>query len=321
MLLASAVLTGCPQLLDDQFDDDPVGDASVGSHAPLVLGSRPAAGEAGVASDTSIQLTFSDPMDAAATEAAYRSADLPADSVDFSWSADGRVLLIDPRDALAYASGTDPASVLAHRYSIELSGARDATGRPLEPFSLSFSTAREIEASLPIVSDATLSGKLRSDGTIGVGECENSQQTVCAGSGATTGNPSIRGFATFDLAALPAARLALTRADLTLTISVVYGTPFTSLGPLLLESVRFDSVDLPAFDAPPRGPTLTLATDASVDDTPSLDVLSAVQADAAEGTRSQFRLRFTESVSAEGGPDLFASNWPTLQLRVGYLLP
>ena len=90
---------------------------------------------------------------------------------------------------------------------------------------------------------------------------------------------------------------------------------------LRLESVRFDSVDLAAFDAPPRGPTLTLATDAIVNDTPSIDVLSAVQADVAEGTRSQFRLRFTESVSADGGPDLFASNWPTLQLRVGYLLP
>ena len=294
----------------------------MGLSAPRVVDSHPAAGDRGIARDANIELTFSDPMDTSATEAAYRSADLPVGGVDFSWSDGGRVLAIRPREPLTYASGTSPVSLAARVYSVDLTAdARDATGRPLEPFTLSFSTAREIVVTFPIVPDATSSGKFRSDGTDGVGECATTEQTLCAGVGATTGNPSYRGFASFDIGSLPPERIGLSHAELNLGLSVLYGTPFATLGPLLLESVRFDAVGASAFLAVPRGPVATVTGLAALDDTASVDVLSAVQADAADGTRSQFRLRFTETAIDDIGPDLIGSNWPTVQLRVGYLIP
>jgi len=354
-VVASALLWGCPQLLDDEFRPDTTvlagsggagsggaagsggragdgglggsegggdADAAVSQSAPHVLESRPAADERGIARDASIELRFSEPMDTAATESAYVSTDLPADAVELSWSEANRVLLIRPREPLVYASGAAPLAVLARSYSLQLTAAaRDATGRALEPFSLTFSTAREIVVTLPIVASATSSGKYRSDGTDGVGECAAAQQTVCAGVGATVGNPSYRGFATFDLVALPAERIGLSLAELNVALSVLYGTPFETLGPLLLESVSFDAVGATAFDATARGAALAITTLAALNDTASIDVLSAVQADATQGTRSQFRLRFTETVLDDAGPDLIGLNWPTVQLRVGYLLP
>lgn len=336
--------SGCPQLKDGEFHTDPAlagagGDGSRGidggslpHHAnPRVIASRPAMGERGVLRDASIQLTFSEPMDADATEAAYRSSDLPASSVEFSWSSDRRLLVITPREPLVYASSgaaagpgpaPGPGMVTARTYSLSLSAdAHDAAGLPLEPFALSFSTAREIALTLPAKPEPTLTGKYRSDETDGVGECATAQQTVCAGVGATAGNPSYRGFLTFDLGMLPPDRLGLSRAELSLTISVVYGTPFATLGALLLESVRFDTIGLEAFDAAARAPAASFDISGALDESASLDVLAAVQADVAEGKRSQFRLRFAESTIDDAGPDLFAANLPTLQLRVAYLKP
>jgi Big-like domain-containing protein len=344
-------LWGCPQLRDDEFRAEPAAvadagsggsggarggrgagagtggdaDAAVDPAAPRVIGSRPAPDERGVARDVSIELRFSDPMDTAATEAAYVSADLPTEDVELTWSEGDRVLVISPREPLAYASGSTALTVQARSYSIQLSGAaRDATGRALEPFELTFSTAREIVVTLPLVADPASSGKYRSDGTDGVNECATAQQTVCAGVGATTGTPSYRGFASFDLASLPAERIGVSLAELSMTLSVVYGTPFATLGPLLLESVRFDAVGEAAFEASARGSARTIGTLAAPDDTARVDVLSAVRADAADATdptRSQFRLRFTETATDDGGPDLIGLSWATLQLRVGYLVP
>jgi hypothetical protein len=64
-----------------------------------------------------------------------------------------------------------------------------------------------------------------------------------------------------------------------------------------------------------------VASSAVLDDALSVDVSSIVQADAAEGTRSQFRFRFTQDTSTDAGPILLGSNWPTLQLHVDYLIP
>jgi hypothetical protein len=329
-LATSVLLAACPQLLDDEFrpaaDDGGAGsstaDAATSEAPTRVVESRPAADERGVRREAHIELRFSAPMDTASTEAAYRSTDLPADAVDFAWSDGDRVLQIRPRGGLLYASGPAPTGLPARSYSLSLAAAaRDARGRALEPFALTFATARELVVDIPVVASATSSGKYRSDGTDGVGECATAQQTVCVGVGATAGNPSYRGFATFELSSVPADRIALSLAELTLTISAVYGTPFVTLGPLLLESVQFESVGAAAFDAAPRGAATAVTGLASLDDTTRLDVLPMVSADAAEATRSQFRLRFSETVIDDAGPDLIGLNWPTLQLRVGYLVP
>ena len=61
---------------------------------PRVVASSPAAESRGVLPNAPIQLTFSEPMDRAATELAYGSADMPRQSATFSWSEDGTVLVI-----------------------------------------------------------------------------------------------------------------------------------------------------------------------------------------------------------------------------------
>ena len=325
--------TACPQLRDDDFgkaepaapmNREPSVDA--GGHGapdttpPRLVASRPAADAHGILPNAPIELTFSEAMDRAATELAYESSDIPREGVTFSWSQDSTVLLIQPGAALSHASGSDPA-ILHH---LKLGpGARDAAGNPLAPFELTFYTARDVTQSFESVKNRDLTGTWRSNGTYGIELCEKVDTTVCVGDSLDTDEPTYRGFMTFDLGSLPADRIAIESAELSLTVSLIAGTPFTGLGALQLEPVSFEIIGDDAFSRSGDGQPVELATTAVQGQVLRHDVTASVQAAVNAGKRCQFRLRFERDTDglATVTVDLLTSDWTTQSLAVTYWVP
>ena len=99
---------------------------------PTVVSVSPADGSIGVTADAKIIVTFSKPMDQAATQAAYQSADLPSTGVTFDWNAAATEMTVKPNAPLIYATGSDPNAVVAKAYAFRLtSTAKDKTGNAL----------------------------------------------------------------------------------------------------------------------------------------------------------------------------------------------
>lgn len=319
---AAALQTACPQLLDDDFGRASSGEPN-GADAtpPTVLSSTPADRARGVASDARIEISFSEPMDTRATEAAYASRDLPAREVDFSWRDDDSVLSIEPKRPFSVASGTNLAQLDAREYSIQLSmGATDRAGNPLAPFDMTFAVVRELTQVITASVDRKLSGNWRSDDSFGVEVCEEADATICVGDSNAAGSPTYRGFVSFDLSSLPADRVAIDGASLSLLVAASYNIPFLALGPLRLEHVRFDTIGTPSFEQDATAALGTLASRGDVGDTLTADVSTAVQADAGERL-TQFRLRFERDRIEDGLPNVVMFDLADTRLSVTSLLP
>jgi len=325
-------VTACPQLRDDDFrkaepqrpsNREPPVDA--GGHVdtdttpPRVVASTPAADARGVLPNAPIELTFSEAMDTAATELAYASSDIPPDGVTFAWTRENTVLVIQPNTALSHASGSAPAT--AHQ--VALSGARDAAGNALAPFELTFYTARDVTQSFESVKNRDLTGNWRSNGSYGIELCERVDTTVCAGDSLDTDEPTYRGFMTFDLGALPADRVAIESAELSLTVSLIAGTPFTGLGVLQLEPLSFEAIGDDAFDQTGDAEPAELAALAIQGQVLRSDVTASARAAADAGKYCQFRLRFERDTDPLDTVtvDLITSDWTTQRLAVTYWMP
>jgi hypothetical protein len=85
--------------------------------APSVVSITPVEGQP-VLEKTPIVITFSEPMDEASAQAAFTPEIAPAQPPVFSWSADKKVLTVDPQ--LSYPSGADPASVRPLTYAFTI---------------------------------------------------------------------------------------------------------------------------------------------------------------------------------------------------------
>jgi hypothetical protein len=357
-LQVALLLCGCPQRLDDAFRvgagpteapgplvaqevstpdaahpdvgegdtpsiasdaDEPSGGAG---EPATVVSSVPASGASGVLPDAGLVLTFSAPMDRASVEAAYTSSDLPASDVSFSWSDADRLLRIHPSAALRSSAGSDPATVEAVSYAFEIgTDARDASGNPLVAERISFSTARAISQRLGAVTDRDLTGNWRSDGTYGLADCERADTTVCVGDSPATGEPAYRGFITFDLRQAPASLIEITAAELSCSIALVYGTPFTSLGALHVDHVAFDTIGDTAFSLPALPERQSRTSPMNIDDVLAVDALAAVRSDWTVRDYNQYRLAFATSTDSDGSPDQLGCDWSTVALELTYWLP
>lgn len=164
------------------------------TEAPSVVSTSPVDAASGVKSDASIVIDFSEAMDAASVEAAYQSDDLPAALVAFSWNDEATQLTITPTEKLEYATGKDPAEVLAKGYVITIgAGATDLAANALaEEAIFSFTTLREITANLP--ADKALSGHV---------DLGTKATSVTIQAGDTLANKGDRGLITFDLSSVP----------------------------------------------------------------------------------------------------------------------
>jgi len=328
----AALATGCPQLRDDDFGkaeprapENPEPHPDAGGRVepdtvpPRVVASVPVADARGVLPSTTIELTFSEAMDTGATEGAYGSPDMPRDGATFSWSKGDTVLLIQPLTALSPAMGPGPGSARHVKFSRD---ARDVAGNALEPFELTFNMARQATQTIASVKNRDLTGNWRSNGTYGIELCERVDTTVCAGDSLDTNEPTYRGFMTFDLGALPPDLVAIDSAELSLTVSLIAGTPFTGLGALQIEPLSFETIGDEAFGKTADAP-LELATTAVQGQVLRRDVTASVQAAADAGKNCQYRLRFERDTDelATLTVDLVTSDWTTVSLAVNYWIP
>ena len=290
---------------------------SVPMVAPTVVSVSPANAATGVRADAKIIVTFSQPMDQAATQAAYQSSDLPASSVGFTWDASSTVLTIKPNAALEYAKGIT-FTTAATAYALTLTGtAKDKTGIALVPLTSAFTTLRVITTTL--VSDDTRNGTVESDSSVTTGK----YSFVVVGD--SNKNVGARGFFSFDLSSVAGNRPGsdLSRATLKLFKSYNEGDPYQNLAPSCDPNVQCDQYASMNLDHVDYGPSLggndfytpTLAALGVIDTLyvnfktyTRADVLAAVRDDLANRdireNRSQYRLSFPMLTDGNDKTDL-----------------
>lgn len=283
---------------------------------PRIVATVPADGARGVSRDVVLRVVFDEAMDRESVDGAYRSDDLPRDSVVFTWSADGRELSVAPRAPLVYAEGTD-ASLSARAYFFGFaSGARDVAGNALPAVTFGFSTLRQITERSGALQDRDLTGNFRADGVYGSNGCEREQVRVCVGDSGVAPNVQSKGFVSFD-ALRPDALVA---ARLELRVETVVGAPFSGLGALQVEPVSFAALGAEAFAAPATGGSRTVATSTAAGRTLLVDVLELLPAPP-DGAAPQFRLRFASSSDLDGSVDMVLLESITPVLELTYLTP
>ncbi len=183
--------------------------------APRVTTATPGDGAVGVSKNDAVVLTFSEPMDAAATEAAFELLD-PAGAplpVSFSWEDGNRRLVATPAAPLAYSSN---ASYLTYHYRLAAT-AKDPAGNPLAAaFAAGFSTMRLL--GFQIESEPDRDGAVASDGGVDA-----------AGASAFLGDTDAAGasrtFFSFPLDGLPAGTESIVKAVLTIHTQSTTGNP------------------------------------------------------------------------------------------------
>jgi hypothetical protein len=344
---ALSMLVGCPQLLHDRFDaagevtrdsgvgqepttrDAAAGGSRHGGHGadaqvvtrPFVASAVPDDGARGVLPDAALMLRFSTTMNTGSVEDAYGSEDIPPESVTFVWSESDTVLQMQPTATLRTVSGSDPDALPAVAYTFEISdAAKDTEGRALEPKRISFSIARLITQSSSAVQDRALTGNWCSDQIYGTSDCEQSDRTICFGDSSRTGEPTYRGFVTFDLRSVPRDLIRISGATLSMVVELLYGSPFVELGTLRAEHLPFATIGDESYAAPPLS-TQTMTTAAAVGDTMSADVSDAVRADWGTRDSSQFRLAFDIATDTDADADVVVCQASSARLELGYWLP
>lgn len=292
---------------------------------PTVISVDPPNGATGVKSDAIITLSFSTPMDQAATESAYESLDLPASDVSFFWNNEGTVLEIESSNFLEYAKGN--LTVAAKQYTFSLSAsAQDTSGNSLAPFSSSFSTLRAISNECFGIAD--LEGQVFANGTV-----EPNGSVIEVGDYAH--NVGVRGLFSFDLSTcLPPDAQPVSEAVFNAYKFSAEGNP-DDLGFMTLEHLNYgDSLSADDYTTPALE-NLGIFDSTSVPDRTWISsvVTPSVQDDianlATRGNRSQFRLSFASETDNNNDFDIvnFYATDPVMRsdfapfLQVYYLTP
>ncbi len=228
---------------------------SQNSKPPQVIAFYPQNGYHGFERGESISITFSQSMNAAATEAAFQLLD-PSGApvaVNFTWEDGGRRLLAAPTDPVAYSPNDQ---YLNYRYLLS-TGAKSQAGAALENgLDVTFSTMR----TLTVVRDsvAALDGSVSDLGHISNDPNDTSAYPV-APTGDSAGNRGVRSFFAFDLDGLSFGAEEAAYARINLYNVRLDGAPFGAgnLGSIIPELVEYlddsaldkDDYDLPAEKA------------------------------------------------------------------------
>jgi hypothetical protein len=312
------------------------GEAGEGGSSPVdsaltVLTVSPADGASGVSGDVEILLRFSCAIDAGAFEAAYRSADLPAAQLSFSWDETHTAVTLKPKSTLPYAAGAlaggaVPFPAKTYHYGFADLGC-DTPGGPLTSQSFGFSTLREVSAELS--ADALYTGNWTNGEDEGTHNCLRNAKapykpSVCIGD--DTNNVRYVGFVSFDLSDISAGIVQFSSARL-LANATLYGSP-GALGPSLLEHVSFAALGEAALEAPASANLGAFYVDTSLANGQSFglneDITSAVAADyakrSASSSLSQFRLSFAKIIADSSWDDIELAT-SDIRLSTTYLVP
>jgi hypothetical protein len=255
--------------------------------APTILSTAPANTEGGVRADAHIVVTFSEPMDAAATEAAFTSADLPPHT--FAWDAAGRVLTVTPSMSLEYATATD-ATTPARQYTFAIgTGAADRAGNKLaQATSVTFATLRSFGAE--ILFDPTRTGYVSGNMDYTVDDPFVYTNCNSVRYGAET-----RIFLSFDLGALPMGIAEFAGAHLTLTPAMLDAKDTFPTAPLDVTRVHYDKLDATTFATAAGadlGALMSVNSRYVLDSTAMRDAVAGDYADpVSSGGRTQQRIR------------------------------
>lgn len=305
--------TGEP--MDDTGGDDSTGEP-VDLESPTIVSVSPGDAELGVMPDVPIVVTFSEPMDEVATEAAYQSQDIPAAAVTFSWNDAGDELTITPNEPLEWGQGEDPAEVEALSYAYAITtAATDLAGNELEAeHAVEFSTIRQVLQALPALGAWT--GRIRSDGPVAF-------DYIMVGD--TSDDDQYKGFISFEISGLPNGITQFQAAEMRLHNFYTQGDPYVDLdGDLVAYDIEFTSMDLVTFGAAPLAEAGVLS-DVEGAGWRALDVTPFVADDyAADHDATQFRLEFPSATDGNDDPDtVFLQSTLTnpAVLYILYLLP
>lgn len=201
---------------------------------PTVLSISPELGEAGVANDAKVEITFSEPMDKVATQAAFQSANLGG--VTFDWPSDD-VLVVTPNAPLAYATGTS-LSVAAKIYGFSVTtAAQDLAGNGLKAAKTSeFATLRE----LTMIAPRSDKFWVYDDGTVRTPAHPALNEGVMVGDlymYSAMNNEWIRAAIAFDVGQLPVGIEDFLSATLSVSICCAVGNP-ASLGGIYVDHIN-----------------------------------------------------------------------------------
>ncbi|MDX2093411.1 MAG: Ig-like domain-containing protein [Kofleriaceae bacterium] len=316
-LLVAVMLaaTGCGTVDPEDTGMEPDEPDAPDTTAPSVVGTTPTANATGVGALATITVTFSEPMDPPTVAAAYTSAELPADKVEFHWNPEQTVLTIQPQGELEYAEGigTDPNALAAKQYAVAIgTGAKDLVGNSLAaPMALSFATKKRMLASFPI--DADLSRVIRDATVLSVAN------PIWIGDNNT--GQTYRSYLTFDLTTLPA-NSEIEAAEFSARQAAPSGLPY-GIGGVVAQHVTYASIEVAAAAQAMSLPGMF--SEDPVLETKRLDITSQVSDDVtnrvARGNRSQFRLQIDTPTDSDGNIDTAVFTKDTFTLLALYLTP
>jgi methionine-rich copper-binding protein CopC len=264
--------------------------------APTATSSLPAATELGVARNANIRVTFSEPMDKQATQAAFFiTAPAGFGAGTFSWSVDGTTMTFNPSGTFAYGAQVSWRVTNA---------ATDLAGNAL---------AAQMARSFTVIKQGTvvLESVAASDGYIRTlaPEVWPTNTTLHVGEildelAGETGE--VRSFLTFNLSALPATTERILFASLYLSQMQLRGDPVAKLGgPAKLERVNYgETLALSDFNVA-RYTSFNDSVDFAIgavdgwrsNGQMALGVFADWQNRVPRGNLTQFRLRFPNASS------------------------
>ncbi|MBI3183720.1 MAG: Ig-like domain-containing protein [Myxococcales bacterium] len=279
---------------------------------PTIASSNPADGATGVVPETTIAVTFSEPMDQVATMSAFSITSPAGVTGSFAWSGGGTTLTFTPTSN--YTLGAIVGWTVG-------GGAKDLAGNALAASSRTFRVANL--ASRIIYSSGAQDGHVFSSGGV-------SSTSVAIRAGDASTGDGCRGFLSFDISTLPANLVRIEASTLYVYQTQTLNSPYT-LGSLSAESVFYGPTLDPADYSTPvlNGSTWVISSSATAG-LKSASVTSKVQDDwvsrFTRGGLSQFRLAFPLTTNANGLSDFAyfssgeaTSNRPYLYVR--YLVP
>jgi hypothetical protein len=265
--------------------------AAADTTRPTVVSTSPDNGELGVAPNTKLTVTFSEPMDKASVQVAFSmSVPMALNGGTFAWSADGRTVTYSPPGFFMYGSNA------AFRIG---AASRDLAGNTLTAnVDRGFAVRKYGVAILDSV--ASIDGHVTNAGTVSTG---SSALVV----GDTGSNIAMRSFVSFDLSPIPASTITILGAELNMYLSGVAGNPQSTLG----GNLRLERVAVgPALLASAYGATridglvdeVQYGPASLTDGWKRASVHFFVRDDWSEraqrGNRAQYRLRFPNELSA-----------------------